>query len=110
MNEMPADHVVVDDEDRSKLEQHVKSKSTWLRLLFMVIYVVLASIATMVLGAVVILGFLVVLFSGESNASLRAAGQGIATYLYELVRFLTYNSDDKPFPFGSDWPSAGSDG
>ena len=105
----PADHVVIEDEDRGKLEEHVKSRSTWIRLLFIAIYVALASIATMALSAVVILGFLVVLFTGETNSQLRAAGQGIASYLYEIIRFLTYNTDDKPFPFGSDWPSPDQD-
>ena len=105
----PADHVVDDGKEQGKLEENVKSRSTWLRLLFMVIYAALASIASMVLGAVVVLGFLVVLFTGETNRQLRNAGQGIASYLYQIIRFLTYNSDDKPFPFGNDWPSPDDD-
>jgi hypothetical protein len=30
----------------------------------------------------------------------------IAAYLYEIVRYLTFNSEDKPFPFGNDLPTA----
>ncbi|MDX1507199.1 MAG: DUF4389 domain-containing protein [Woeseiaceae bacterium] len=105
----PADHVVDDDDEGGKLEEHIKSRSTWLRLLYMVIYAALASIASMVLGAVVVLGFLVVLFTGKTNDALRDAGQGIASYLYQIIRFLTYNTDDKPFPFGEPWPSPQDD-
>ena len=29
--------------------------------------------------------------------------------MYEIVRFLTFNTDDKPFPFGGAWPVADSE-
>jgi hypothetical protein len=32
-------------------------------------------------------------------------GQSIAAYIYESIRYLTFNTDDRPFPFGSPWPS-----
>jgi hypothetical protein len=60
-----------------------------------------------VLSLVVILGFCWVLFTGEKNDQLQQAGQAIADYLYEIIRYLTFNSEEKPFPFGNDWPSAG---
>jgi len=106
-NNPTADHVVIEDEPQAKrVEENLKSRSTWLRLLFMVIYYALVSIASLVGSVVVALGFLWVLFTGEVNPSLRQAGQGIASYVYEIVRYLTYNTDDKPFPFGNEWPSS----
>ncbi|MFQ5609869.1 MAG: DUF4389 domain-containing protein [Woeseiaceae bacterium] len=105
----PVDHVVVDDETDGKIEDHVKSKSTWLRLLFMAIFYALASLASLVLTFVVALGFFWVLFTGEKNRRLQAVGQGIASYLYQIVRYLTYNSDEKPFPFEAEWPSPEGD-
>jgi len=105
-NDNPAaDAADIGNETQSDLERNVKSRSTWMRLLFMAIYAVLISLASMVGSVVVVLGFLWVLFTGEVNQQLRQAGQGIAAYLYEIVRFLTYNQDERPFPFGSDWPS-----
>ena len=88
------------------LEENIKSRSTWLRLLFMMIYYVLVCLASLVATFVVVVGFLWVLFTGEVNRQLREVGQGIAAYLYEIVRYLTFNTDEKPFPFGSSWPSA----
>ena len=99
------DQVNVDDTDNGKIEQNLKSRSTWLRLLFMCIYGLLASLASMVATVVVVLGFLMVLFTGEVNRELRQLGQGIASYLFQIIRYLTFNSDDKPFPFGLAWPS-----
>jgi hypothetical protein len=59
----------------------------------------------MVGSAVVVLGFLWLLFTGEVNRELRQVGQALATYLFQITRYLTLNTDDKPFPFGGAWPS-----
>jgi len=99
------DQVDVEETDNGKIEQNLKSRTTWLRLLFMCIYGMLAGLASMVATVVVALGFLMVLFTGEVNQELRQLGQGIASYLFQIVRYLTFNTDDKPFPFGSAWPS-----
>ena len=93
----------------SPFEENIRSRSTWLRLLFMLIYYVLISLAGLVGTFVVVVGFFWVLFTGEVNQQLRQVGQGIASYIYEIVRYLTFNTDDKPFPFGRDWPSAEAD-
>lgn len=111
----PADHVAHDatggpeTTERAAIEEHLKAKSTWLRLVFMLIFYVLASVTTLVASVVVVLGFLWVLFTGETNERLRSAGHGIARYLYEIVQYLTYNSDVRPFPFDAEWPSAQPD-
>jgi len=48
------------------------------------------------------------LIKGEVNEELRDVGHSIATYMYEIIRYLTFNTDDKPFPFGTAWPSGES--
>ena len=103
----PADHVFADTNRSGKpIEEHLKSKATWTRFLFMVICSVLVWLASIVGAVVVVFGFLMVLFTGEVNRELRSVGQSLATYIYENIRFLTFNTDDRPFPFGGDWPSA----
>lgn len=94
------------DGSRAPVEANLKSKSTWLRLLFIVIFWVLAQLAALVAAFVVVLGFLWVLFTGETNDRLTRAGQGIATYIYQVLRYLTFNSDERPFPIDADWPAA----
>ena len=113
-NNPPADHAIVDEvpekeQEASAIEENLKSRSTWLRLIFMVIFYFLASLASVVASFVVVLGFFWVLFTGETNRHLQQAGQGIASYIYQIIRYLTYNSDDKPFPFGADWPGSSTE-
>ena len=99
------DQVAVEEPESSKIEQNVKSRTTWLRLLFMALFGVIISLTGMVGTAIVVIGFFWVLFKGEVNPELRSIGQAIASYMYEIVRYLTFNTDDKPFPFGGAWPS-----
>lgn len=102
----PADHVIGED-DRTgvPIEENIKSRSTWLRLVFMLVFYAIATLTGAVASVVVVLGFLWVLFTGEKNRQLQQAGQAVAGYLYEIIRYLTFNTDDKPFPFGREFPS-----
>jgi hypothetical protein len=103
----PADHVFVDDKDSARpVEENIKSRTTWTRFLFMAICCVLVSLASMVCTVVVAFSFLWVLFTGEVNRELREVGKSLATFIYQNVLFLTFNTEDKPFPFGGKWPSA----
>lgn len=105
----PADHAFVEDKEPGKIEKNVKSRATWTRFLFMVLCCLFVWLASLVGFVVVVLGFLMVLFTGEVNRELRGVGQSIAAYIYESVRYLTFNTDDRPFPFGNPWPSAGTE-
>jgi len=44
------------------------------------------------------------LFTAETNKALEQLGQSLATYTYQIVRYLTYNTEERPFPFDLDWP------
>ena len=101
----PADHAPIEDEVHTvDVGDNLKSRATWLRLVFMVVFIVLANVAAIVATVVVILGFLWVLFTGETNAQLRDAGRSLAAYFQEIIRYLTYNTDQKPYPLGGEWP------
>jgi hypothetical protein len=108
--EQPQDHVPPDDgvarEESSDLETNVKSRSTWLRLIFIIGFFVLYGISRVIVFAVVVLQFLWVLFSGETNSKLGGLGQSLATYTYQIVLYVTFNSDEKPFPFDREWPDS----
>jgi hypothetical protein len=99
------DQVAADEVESGKIEENIKSRTTWLRLLFMAIYGLFISLAGMIGTVIVVIGFFWVLFTGEVNRELRQIGQAIASYMYDIIRYLTFNTEDKPFPFGGAWPS-----
>jgi len=106
----PADGAFVDGDPNGKpIEENIKSRATWTRLLFMVICCFLVSIASFVGTFVVMLGFLWVLFSGAVNRQIQQVGQSLAAYIYEIIRYLTFNTEERPFPLGNDWPPGSAD-
>jgi len=109
-NNPPADHVFADENKTGNpVEENLKSGTTWLRGLFMLISCVLACVAFFAGTVIVLLGFFWVLFTGEVNRQVKEAGQSVATYLYNIARYLTFNTEEKPFPLGGEWPSGASE-
>ena len=87
----------------NEIKENLKQQSTWLRALYMLMFTLFYGIAEVVLFAVVIFQFLLVLFTGKGNPRLQKLGQTIATYIYQIIQYLTFNSDYQAYPFGA-WP------
>lgn len=78
-------------------------KNVWLRGLMMLVFAFCLGVAKFVMFVVVVFQFLSVLTSSGTNPKLLAFGQSLSCYQYEIMLFLTYNSEEQPFPVG-DWP------
>ncbi len=85
--------------------RNIKSRSVWLRLFFMLVVFLLYGVSRIVTAAVIALQYFWVLFTGGTNYQLRGVGQALATYTYQIILYLTFNSDQRPFPFDTDWPA-----
>lgn len=88
----------------SKLIDNIKSISTWQRLFFVLLYLVVACIIVeAVFVAVVVLqcGFL--LLSGKKNDNLLQFANSVLRYYVQVLEYLCFKSDDRPFPF-KPWP------
>ncbi|WP_226665028.1 DUF4389 domain-containing protein [Microbulbifer aggregans] len=88
-----------------ELKQNLTSANHWIRLVYMVLFAVLLEIAGFVMLAVVIAQFLFNIITGSANDNLRRLGDQLASYIYQTLQFLIYNTEDKPFPF-SEWPES----
>jgi hypothetical protein len=81
-----------------------KDKDIWIRGLLILLYVAIYNVAAVLIGAVAMLQFAWKLITGETNPRLTSFGEDLSRYFYQILRFLTFNTDDKPFPF-DEWPS-----
>ena len=86
-----------------ELKEHLKERRTWLRGLYMLLFAFFYTVAEIVITAVVIFQFLMVLFTGNSNERLLKLGQSLSSYVYQILQFITFNSEYHPYPFGA-WP------
>jgi hypothetical protein len=76
-----------------------------IRAFFMLVYCVLYSVIEAVLVAVSVLQFGFAAILGTPNTRLARFGSQLARFSYQIIRFWTFNTEQKPFPF-SDWPSS----
>jgi hypothetical protein len=89
----------------SDFERNVRARSTWLRLVFMIVLAVCHELARLVAGVVVLLQFLHVLFTGRPNERLKDLGLSLAQYFCQVIEYLTFNTEVRPFPFDAEWPA-----
>lgn len=102
-----SDRIEHETSEGSEVTDHLKSRSTWLRLAFMMLFVVIFYVAEFVLLAVALVQFLWKLFTGQPNGRLTGFGANLAEFIRQIACFLTYNTETMPFPF-TDWPEVGA--
>jgi len=86
------------------LKENVMDTNIWMRLVFMLLFAVIFGATRVVLVIVIAVQFLWVLFSGNRNLQLLSFGSQLATFIYQIYRYLSFNTEKRPFPFG-EWPS-----
>lgn len=80
-------------------------RNMWLRVLFMVLMALVFHLCGTLLFIVAILQLVVTLLNGTPNGRLLSFGRSLGRYLQQIAFFLTFASEDIPFPF-NDWPAA----
>ncbi len=88
------------------LKRNLSSRRTWRRLLFMLLFTVLYGVAELVLTFLVLFQAGAALITGHPNRRLRELGHELASYVYTILLYLTFRSDERPYPFGP-WPEKG---
>jgi hypothetical protein len=83
--------------------QHLKSPIFWKRFLFIMLFTVAYILAEATVWAVIIFLIFYNLFTGSSNARAVTFGRQTSAYIYHMLLYLTYNTEERPFPY-TDWP------
>ena len=91
------------------LKQNLTRAGTWIRVLYVILFAAIYTVAEIVLVAVVVVQFGFVLISGKRNPNLLQFGARLSRYMYDVLRYFAFSSDAKPFPF-DDWPAADDSG
>lgn len=88
-----------------KLKSNLMSESLWLRILYMVVFYLVSQVVIMLVAVLAVVQALFGLITGKPNLNLQEFSIGLNRYLYQILCFLTFNRDEKPYPF-TDWPKA----
>jgi len=82
-----------------ELKKNVRDRDTWLRFVYLMVFGVAFYFSVGLTFAASIFQFLAKLFSGSSFQGVSEFGDNLATYQAQVTRFITFASDEKPFPF-----------
>ncbi len=85
-----------------EINDNLKKISTWKRIFFILVFAVIVGLVRILLWAVILLQIASALLTGEPNRNILTFGRKLSAYLYHILLFLTYNTDQLPFPF-TDW-------
>lgn len=88
---------------KEEIKTNLKNTNTWLRLLFMVLFSAFYFLAIFLFGALLTFQILVALITGSPNERIRPFHGQLARYIYQVLRYVSYGTEEKPFPF-ADWP------
>jgi hypothetical protein len=88
-----------------RLKENLQRSTTWIRAAYMLLFLVIIHVAQFVIFSVILFQLGLLLMTGSTNENLRGFGRKLARYVEQVVAYLTYASEERPYPF-SPWPRA----
>ncbi len=86
-----------------EIETNEREKPGIARAVYILLYLIIGRFISMVLFVVAITQFIYTWLAGEPNEKILEFTEGLSEYAKQLVSYVGFNSDEKPWPFG-DWP------
>lgn len=81
----------------------VTSADFWLRVIYTLLLALAWQVTELLLIAVTLLQLAFRLFTGEPKARLTGFGNSLSQYAWQIGRYVTFASEQKPWPF-MEWP------
>ena len=89
----------------NNLKEKLSSVDKWIRGFYIVLFLVVTVIVKFLIWFITGFQFVSVLLTNHPNKMLLEFGEHLSIYIGEVFRFLTYNTNDKPYPFSA-WVSS----
>lgn len=89
----------------SDVKENLSSKEKWVRGLYMLLFLIIMYVVKVTAVLLAFIQFAITLFNGNPNFRLKRFGGQLAAYSQQVLLYLSYCSETKPFPF-CDWPEA----
>jgi len=85
-------------------QSNLTNPDFWIRLLYMVLFWFLSWLARAAVAIIALVQAVLVLINDQGHPRLRNLGRGIARWTEQNYLFLTFATEEKPYPF-QDWPA-----
>ena len=90
--------------DLEQVKENAKNKSTWTKGFFLLVFIFILGLGKTLLIAILAFQFVHILLTGKLNNRLITFGGRFCHYLLQVMEYMIFVRDDRPFPFG-EWPS-----
>jgi hypothetical protein len=87
-----------------ELQVTTTRKQIAIRLLYTLLYVAIFELVKTIVLLITLFEYFILLLTLRHNEPARAFGNKVATYGYRVMRYLTLNENQRPFPF-TDFPA-----
>ena len=87
--------------DTAVLTENIKEPSSWVNFFLKVVYLVFLNFIVPFLGFITLLQLLFSIGSKKPNENLVSFSKKISSYIFQIINFITYSSDLRPWPFNS---------
>ncbi|WP_204378394.1 DUF4389 domain-containing protein [Agaribacterium haliotis] len=86
-----------------QLKKNISAVHIWIRLVYMLLFAVVLYAAMAVFWVLVLVQFMFALIAGKPKLKLAQFADVLCQYINQCLRFVSFSSEEKPFPF-SDLP------
>jgi len=93
--------MIMSEGKQEQLKKNLQDGNQWVRILYMVFFWIVLYFVLMVTGLIIFVQILFALITGSDNENLRKFAADLTKYINQIILFLTYNDDRKPFPFAT---------
>ena len=87
------------------VKENVTNRAVWLRGLFILIFGVILYCIFILVWLLVAFQFVSKVVTGNLNRQLADFSTGLVRYISQVLSYITFQSDERPFPFNP-WPEA----
>ncbi len=80
-----------------------KNPEIFSRIFYTVLFAFIGWMSLWVFAFVVLIQFGFLLITGQVNKNLKGFNQEVGLFIYDMIKYLSFQTNQKPFPF-RDWP------
>ncbi len=90
-------------EDSTQDKKNENNPEVFNRIFYTILFAIIGWMSLWVFAFVVLIQFGFLLITGQVNKNLKGFNQEVGLFLYDMIKYLSFQTNEKPFPF-RDWP------
>lgn len=88
---------------QEEIKQRLQKKEIWQHGLYILFFMFIYGFSNFLIINIVLFQYATLILTGSTNVLLLGFSQNLSTYIRQIIVFLSFNSDQRPFPFSA-WP------